>query len=366
MKKLIVALWLIVMLSGTASAQGQDAFSWQLWDQIQKQSGNLFFSPLSIQEALGLAAAGANAGTAPAYRGLTPLEALAKTLKALQAPLQAKHEKLLAANGLWIQRGHHVLEAYRRKVQQAGCEIGELDFAGQLEAARQTINQWVAQHTSGHVKEILGALDPRTDIVLANAVFFQGLWEHGFSPKLTFDGKFTRADGQPVDCHMMRMSDVTFRYAEDASSQLLELPYQDGRLSMVLVLPRERVAPNATPGQLAALRDTPMDTVIMPRFKLHWRADLIPLMQALKLPLTGFDKIDGRPHRISQAVHEATVDVDESGTVASAATAIGMRQLSVWPRKPIFRADHPFMVIIRDRESGLVIFMGRVSDPASE
>jgi serpin B len=265
--------------------------------------------------------------------------------------------------------------------------LESVDFAGAAEAQRTHINSWVATETQDLIRDLLpqGSLDELTRLVLVNAVYFKGDWVQAFDTEATRPEPFHVGGTTAARVPMMRQTNA-HRYAEIDGVQVVEMPYQGDELAMTIVLPRERNGLGALEASfdqaavdrwVGALTPTRVE-VVLPRFRLDDAR--IPLKDTLaSLGMTrAFDRATAdfsgmaNPANyedelyISDCFHEAFVEVDEEGTEAAAATAVVMGSRGGAPQPPAaFRADHPFLFMIRDLESGTILFLGRVNDPRS-
>jgi serpin B len=248
-----------------------------------------------------------------------------------------------------------------------------LDY-GQTETARRTINRWVESQTRDKIKELLkpGILDPATVLVLANAIYFKGDWAIPFKPKNTRSLPFHLTSANQVNTPMMHQARLDCRYHRDPEVEVLELPYKGDRLSMVVLLPRQLdglagleqglTAPKLK-GWIGSLARSDVD-VWFPKFKATSAFGLNDKLKALGMvaafgaaDFTGMFQQGGAS--ISAVVHKAFVEVNEQGTEAAAATGVVMES----SRPPSFRADHPFLFLIRDQSTGSVLFLGRIVNP---
>ena len=370
-----------------AVVAGNDAFACDLYKRLRTRPGNLFLSPFSVSTALAMTRQGARGETARQMDATLHLPAnAAPGFEALLAGLERKGRggdvlELSVANGLFGQVDYAYESAFLdavRKHFRAGFE--QLDYR-QTEAARTRINDWVEGKTRNRIQDIVppGALGPDTRLVLANAIYFKAQWTDLFSERATVDEPFYRAPDDQVPVQTMRRK-ADYRYAEDDAVQVLELPYLGGA-SMIVILPRARtgladveagLTAKGLAGWVDALRARQVD-VHLPRFEFTCDYDLTPVLAAMGMP----DAFDGaradfsgmtREDRlaISVVLHKAFVAVDENGTEAAAATVVGMlKGAAPMPQEPVeFRADHPFLFLIRHRATGSILFMGRVADPA--
>lgn len=242
------------------------------------------------------------------------------------------------------------------------------------------INDWVGRKTAGKIPELIprGLLAPETRLVLVNAIYFKGRWARAFDRQATTPALFTEAGAPPSQVAFMRQT-ADFGYAETAEWQLLELPYVGGDTELVVLLPKDaaglpeleaRLDETTLARYLAQARNQ-MVEVWLPRFKLTAQFSLARTLAAMGMtdafsPRADFSGLDGgRDLYLSAVVHKAYVEVNEEGTEAAAATGVMVRHAMVMrPRPtPVFRADHPFLFLIRDRHSGSLLFLGRLAAP---
>ena len=292
--------------------------------------------------------------------------------------------QLSVANALWGQEGYKFLDPFLH-ITQTHYDGGlrPVNF-GASEAARKRINTWVEEQTHGKIQDLIpkGLLDSLTRLVLTNAIYFKGDWLSQFDKKQTKDEPFTLGDGKTVQAPMMHQT-AKFGYMETPLFQAVELPYVGRDLSMTIFLPRARDGLPALEKALTAaklaqwLRGTrrPRKVILsMPKFKMNCNVPLNTVLQAMGMRdafvpgKANFDGMNGGTEDlyIKAVLHKAFVDVNEEGTEAAAATAVVVTARSAMrPRPPVvFKADHPFLFVIRHRPTGSLLFMGRVADPA--
>jgi serpin B len=373
-----------------AVVEGNNAFAVDLYGQLRKRSGNLFFSPESISTALAMTYAGARGDTASqlatTLHFTLPPERLHPAIGGLLSDLNAVHDgyQLRVANALWAQQGYTFLDSFLKVTKtDYGAGFNQVDFKGETEAARLTINQWVEQKTENKIKDLIqpGVLDSMTKLVLTNAIYFKGDWQTQFDKAKTKDEDFHVSQGQTVKTPLMHR-EGEFNYFNGGTFQVLEIPYKSTELSMIIFLPNDMSGLPALEQALTASNTQkwlhqlgPVSKVVvtMPRFKLTQQFELESTLSAMGMPLAfekgaDFSGMTGnREFFISAAIHKAYVDVNEEGTEAAAATAVVIRPSAVrlHPQPPpVFRADHPFVFLIRDNRSGSILFMGRVINPA--
>jgi serpin B len=374
-----------------AVVEGNTRFAVDLYQRlIGEQTGNVLFSPYSISTALAMTYAGARGKTeaemAEVLHFALPQERLHPAFAAITADLgdETRHGyELVAANRLWGQEGYTFLPGFLGITREHyGAELAQVDFAGNTERARQAINGWVEKQTREKIKELIarGILDALTRLVLTNAVYFKGNWESQFDEKLTREGRFTVARDRRVSVPMMHQ-ESQFKYAALPKLQVLEMPYAGEDLSMLVVLPSEVDGLSRLERSLSAeglaewterLRKAKV-SVFLPRFTTTCQFELKAVLAAMGMPeafhrvRADFSGMNGkRDLCISAVIHKAFVDVNEEGTEAAAATAVVMRLKSAPRPSPVFRADHPFLFIIRDNRTGSLLFVGRVADPEAK
>jgi serpin B len=377
----------------TAVANGNNAFAVDLFHQLAA-SDNLFFSPYSISAALAMTYAGAQGDTATqmasALHFSLSQERLHAALNALALDLQSRSKvqglkpdqtfQLNVANSLWGQQGFSFKADFLDLLaRDYGAGMRLVDFEKDPESARQAVNAWVSDATNQRITNILppGSVDTLTRLVLANAIYFKAPWMQPFESSATQDADFHHLDGSTVSAPMMQRTGE-MSYAEGANFQLLELPYAGGQVSMIVLLPKSGqfadVAKNLTVGQLdqaiGSLRSTQVD-LSLPKFKFDWSAALPDALKALGMTdafddQADFSGMDGaKDLYISNVLHKSFVAVDENGTEAAAATAVAVAGMAApVQQNPVeFKADRPFLFLIRDNPTGTILFMGQVIDP---
>lgn len=362
------------------------AFAFDLYEKLKEEAkGNLFFSPYSISTALAMTYAGARRNTerqmAQTLRFTLDQKRLHPAFASLETRLNAVQEQgniqLSVANSLWPQIGYTFLEEFISLMKENyGVSITSVDYR-QAEVACKKINTWVEEKTEGKIEDLIPPplITPLTTLVLVNAIYFKGNWTSQFDPNLTKEAPFWVAPDEKIEVPMMTQQQE-FRYAESESLQALELPYVGGDLSMIVLLPR-------SVDGLAELENTLTTEnlerwtsdlqarevlVFLPKFEISWKFELSDTLASMGMPdafvgKADFSGVDGSKDLcISAVVHEAFVDVNEEGTEATAATAVIMDR-SAPPPRPTFRADHPFVFLIRDNNTGSILFLGRVVNP---
>ena len=373
-----------------AAADGANRFTCDLYAQALGAPGSLFLSPFSVQQAFAMLVDGAAGDTrAELVKTLhLPADPAAVGDLGRSFAVPGKPYELRMANALWGQKGYPWRPGFAdRQRERFGAGVFVHDFRTAPEAGRTAVNEWVAGQTAGRIRELLsaGALDDRTRLVLANAVYFNAKWAAEFKPADTRDEPFTRADGAKAPVPIMRHKNE-YRHAQLDGFQVLELPYAGGDVSMVVVLPADpvglpaveaRFTADALAGWVKKLDERPVE-LYLPRFTLAHAPDLRSLLRAAGLTRVFNKKLadlsglitelppDDGPLYVGGAYHKALVEVGETGTVAAAVSggAIGANLPGPAPREPVvFRAARPFLFLIRDMRSGAVLFVGRYAGP---
>ncbi len=375
---------------------GNTAFALETYGKLRAGGGNLFFSPYSISSALAMTYAGARGETAQEMRRTLHLPEGDATHKAFAAILRDTNSApdnpfytLLCANALWLQAGDPFRPEFLATVRddyQAGLFAVNYRDSAQREAARMQINEWVAKNTQDKIQNLIGqgTLNAYTSLVLTNAIYFKAAWSTPFRENLTKkDDAFHTADGRNVPVAMMHHASPTrVRYGETATYQVVELPYSGSGLAMDVLLPRAADGLPALEATLSEptlnklLEETKVRPVIveLPKFRLEAAVELSAMLKAMGMRQAfepnqaDFSGISGsRELAISAVIHKAFVDVTEQGTEAAAATAVAVGALAARPvpEAPVrFRADHPFLFLIRDTRSGTILFVGRLIEPS--
>ncbi len=373
------------------AVEGSNAFAVDLYTQLHTQPGNLFFSPESISTAFAMAYAGARGQTATeiekVFHFTLPPERLHPAMGALLAGMNGTHTgyELHVADALWAQQDTNLLPAYLKLVEtNYGAGFRPVDFKFAPDSVRAAINQWVEKRTNDKIQNLLGpgTVTPLTRLILTNAIYFKGSWIASFDKAQSKDDVFHLSAAETVNTPLMHRTG-SYRYYDGGAFQALELPYSGNDLSMVVLLPTEIAGLPALEKAFtaAALKEwieklEPEDTVVLtlPRFKMTRQFELSGTLGKMGMAqafsnAADFSAMDGKPDfAISAAFHKAFIDVNEEGTEAAAATAIVMRPTAVFRRAPepppiVFTADHPFLFLIRDTETGSILFLGRISDP---
>lgn len=378
-------------------ASSNNAFALDLFHSMSK-AGNLVFSPYSISTALAMAWTGSRKNTETQMAQVLHFSGgqkeIGKEFKQLQKSLNDIGKKgdveLDIANSLWLNKDFQFNDTYLEDVgKNYAAKLSKLDFNDTV-SATNTINQWIEHKTDKKIKDLLKPNDlsqsanEKMGIVLVSAVYFLGNWVKQFEINQTHPRPFYLLNGSPVTVQMMTQTE-SFSMAKNNEAQILELPYQGEKLSMILILPNKRdgltgLEKDLTSEKLnnwfSSLRKNEV-FVRIPKFKLTYGAiDLIPGLKSLGIT-DAFDKqladFSGMlPPKYSAlnklyikfVLHKAYIAIDETGTEAAAATGSGgVLALGSTIGNTIFDADHPFLFLILSKQTNGIIFWGRITDP---
>ena len=368
-----------------ALVEGGNAFAIDLYKKLAAAPGNVVCSPYSVSAALAMTYAGARGDTAAEMAKVMHIAGLAERVHPAHADLAwrlkgdpAKGQpEFSVSNTLWGQRRSGFRPEFLTLTRtHYGSGLREVDYIGDTEGARKTINGWVGDQTKGKIPELLPPeiLTRATRLVLTNAIYFKGSWLHEFDPKLTTDDKFHPTPLETVPVRMMNRRGPMSVHEGDGV-QVVRLPYRGEAKSMLLVVPDAATDLAAVEGKLTAeqvqqwrtgLHEADV-TLQLPKFKATGKARLDTVLKEMEMPLAFLDgtadftgMTEWERLHIGAVLHEAFVEVDEQGTVAAAATAVVMFGDGA-PRVVTVRADRPFLFLIVDDTTRAILFVGRVS-----
>ncbi len=376
------------------AAESIGDLGWDLYRSLASEDTNLVFSPHSIGVALTMTRAGAEGetaaemdevlhlgGTADPHGSINALDlALATAAGERERPDGSTAEVVIdIANAFWAQEGFGFEPPFLATLaEDYGAGVRLVDFAGDHEAAREEINDWVATQTNDRIEKLLGpgVLSALTRAVLTNAVYLNAPWQHPFDENATATAPFTTLDGSEVEAELMSTTGP-FRYARVGSAQVVELPYLGGELSMVVVVPDlgafDATAASLDGGGFRAILEAlgPAEVALrFPTFDVTTQASLVPPLKALGMTsafdpeLADFSAMtEDAPLHVSDVVHQAFITVDEAGTEAGAAPAVVM-DLTAAPVEVVeLVVDRPFLYAITHGPSSSLLFLGHVVDP---
>lgn len=394
-------------------AISNNRFAIDLYREINKDNDeNIFFSPWSISTAMAMVYEGANGNTAEELQEVFHFPTDAQSRRASYARMlntlnkASGKYKLSTANAVWLQEDYPFLDEFKNTIKDYYLgEVINYNLAGDPTGASAKINSWVSKNTNGKIDKIVepSMFHPLTRAVLANAIYFKGKWVDQFDKDDTRDEDFTLESGQTIKVPMMRLrdNDLDFNYVETDGVQILELPYQGDKVSMLLLLPRTTEPldmdyyrandPEISEGQFEPTTLADLEAMLSPEKLSEWRSKLNSQTVFIHLPKYKFETsyslvdylkdlgvelafmddgsadfslMDGtRMLYIEKVLHKAYIDVNEEGTEAAAATVVMIATMGI-PHNIEFRADHPFVFLIQENETGNILFMGKVMDPS--
>jgi serpin B len=370
-----------------ALVAASNTFALDLYAHLRESKGDLFFSPYSIWTALAMTSAGAGGRTQAEMTQVLHLPRQADLHPAVAALTADLHQRagrnveLPIANALWVQKDRPFRDdflALAERYYHGG--VHRVDFISDSDSACRTINGWTAEQTRQRIRDLLSpeAVTQYTRLVLTNAVYFKGAWDKKFGKEATKPDDFYRANGPSVKLPMMHQA-ADFSYAEAANLQVLEMPYAGKEFSLVVLLPQRGVKLADVEAALPTKLNEWLDhllvhevIVTLPKFEMATKMSLAELLKstgmsrAFDTDAADFTGIaDGRDRLFIRSVtHKAFLEVSEEGTQASAASAVAVSvscppPLAPLVRPPEFTADRPFVYLLRDRHTGVILFLGR-------
>ena len=378
-----------------ALAEGGNRFAVALYRKVAAEAkGDVFLSPYSISAALAMTCAGARTETAAQMAKVLGIDGLGERVHPAHADLAWRlkgdgkegRPEFRVANSLWGQKGLPFEGDFLKLTKtHYGAGLREVDFIDDREAARATINQWVAGRTRDKIPELLRMEDlaENTRLVLTNAIYFKGLWRNPFTKANTKPEPFWASAEKSADVPTMRRS-VEAMFHEGDGFKAVALPYGRGPVGMILVVPDARdglavverkLTAEAVRGWFAHQPASEVD-LRMPVFKSKGRFQLADTLKGMGMerPFSNDADFSGMVSpsevklKISKVIHEAVIEVNEEGTEAAAATAVLMGAITVSeprrpPRRVELRADRPFLHLIVDHTDGTILFLGRYTGP---
>jgi serpin B len=368
-----------------ATQESMNIFSFKLYEQLFNKTENCFFSPFSVYSALSMTYAGAKEATKLEMEKVLEINddnTVHSDIKSLTNSIGLNRElQFLSSNSLWLQKNFKLDKEYSKQIEENySAKSKNVDFANgnDREKARNEINLFVDKQTKGNIIDIIkpGVLSENTSMILINAVYFKSVWQTEFLAAETKAEKFSSSSGDSVDCKMMH-TELKTNYYEDEIAQYIEIPYQNQKASMMVILPRDskmndfqffnyqyfyKVLKSSSAKQVK---------LSLPAFKMDVNYDLADALKKTGMksafePGANFSGITGaKDLLISSILHKSVIDVSEKGTEASSTTAvIAMRSTSVPSKEPVvFNANHSFIFLIKENSTGLILFIGYLTNP---
>lgn len=380
-------------------ADGNNKFAFDLYNELNKEQGNIFYSPYSISTALAITYEGSSEKTLDEMSYVLHFpspDILAPNFAYINNVLNTndKNYQLESVNALWLQKDFNILDSYSSRMKNYyNAKIENLDFANDNQASSETINDYIEDKTRGKIKNLIpsGSLSRSTKLVLTNAIYFEADWDKEFSKSKTLNKTFYINSSENVDVPMMYMKtkdDEKFNYANLDKLQILELPYKGGKNSMFILLPKQKKEYDYKTGNdivfdynlndielsyekfkeyKEEMKETKLDSISIPKFEFDSKYFLKDILSEMGMPSAfldaNFSKInDKKDLYIDEVIHQAFVSVDEEGTEAAAATAVIMKEMIAMPGE-YFNANHPFVFIILNNETNNILFLGKMENP---
>jgi len=365
--------------------EANNQFSFEFYNQVATNNDeNVFFSPLSVSTAFAVTYEGTKGKTSEEISDVFGFQtndserrsSFKNIIKNLNDP--DSHYALRIANALWLAQGFKPLSSYvETSKTYYESEINTVDFV--TDEGVNTVNEWVKEKTENKIKQLLspGSTDDNTRLIITNAIYFKGTWVNPFNEERTRDVNFKINSDKTVQTPMMFLGPTVLNYTENEQLEILELPYKGDRLSMLILLPKEvdgihPLEESFTINNFSEWKKELSEkhmAVFLPKFTFDTDYNLKRSLQNMGIK-AAFDQYSADFGGITEdedlyiafAIHKAFVDVNEVGTEAAAVTGIGVSATSV---PPTFNADHPFIFIIQENETGNILFMGRVMNPLS-
>lgn len=363
-------------------------FGFELLNKVSASAGdqqNLMISPMSVSLALGMLYNGAEGNTRQQMQDMLHKSGLSaddvnQSYKDLVSGFESHDPKveLSIANAIFYRDDFEVKDSFISTNQNYySAEVAGLDFSNSNQTL-QTVNGWVNTQTKGKIDKIINQVNPEDVMYLLNAIYFKGQWTYQFDKDKTANKPFTKSDNTVIQVPTMSL-ESDFNYYSTDDFQLLEMPYGGEKFSMLIFLPEIGETPDDLIAQLSAdqVNDwisklyVSKKQVYLPKFEFKFDKSLVDMLRSLgmtdafddtKADLSGIS--DAARLAVTEVMHKTYIKVDEEGTEAAAVTGITVGVTSVGPTTNIFRVDHPFVFAIREKDTGAILFVGKVMDPS--
>jgi serine protease inhibitor len=366
-------------------AKGANEFAFNLFRSLPTPATqNSFISPLSVSMALGMLLNGAEGEVRQSIINTIDFKDFSadeinegyRDLTHLLLSMDRKIN-LGLANSVWYHRDFTINPQFSSIIEKSYDGIvKDLDFKDPL--SKNIINNWVEDKTNKRIKNLIESISPDEVMFLVNAIYFKGDWTHQFDKSKTKKAPFTTLSGATTQVDMMFSKGVSMRYKSTQDFLLADIPYGNGQYRFTVLMPH---AYSGVPLLAESLDAQSFNTWLsetdsinaeleLPRFKMNWKDDLKESLQSLGMMMGGFPLLfDGPtpPLAVSRVIHQSFLEVNEEGSEAAAATAIGIEMTSL-PSTPVplrVTIDKPFLFMIREKHSGVILFMGQLTDPVA-
>lgn len=354
-------------------------FAFNLFKQLQEETPeNNFISPLSVSMALAMTLNGASPETQESilqtidYGDLSPQEVNSgyKDLTALLLSMD-RRVKLGIANSVWYTDKYHAKETFTSIIDEYyDGKVSALNFGD--DNSKDVINKWVDDKTNDRIKNLIDHIEPNEVMFLVNAIYFKGDWTYKFDKSKTHEAIFHKIDGSTASVDMMQAEKVKMlRYWND-DIHLLDIPYGNKQFSLTLIVPHQSDKIQDVLSELSSENlshwlseaDSASPQFELPKFKMTWKKDLKETLEEMGMKTEGFPGLfeEQLDLGITRVIHQTFLDVNEEGTEAAAATAVGIGETSAGPPTKI-TVDKPFIFLLREKYSGSILFIGQLIDP---
>ncbi len=368
-------------IENQASKSSND-FAFNLFRNLPTEAtNNSFISPLSVSMALGMLLNGAEGDVRESilntidFKDFTA-EEVNEGFRDLTSLLLSMDKKVNfgLANSVWYKEDLTVNGRFASVIENYyDGKIKGLDFNNP--ASKDIINNWVESKTNNRIKDLIKEINPDHVMFLVNAIYFKGDWTHQFDKSKTKGAPFTTLSGATTQVDMMFSKGVSMKYKSTSDFQLLDIPYGNGQFSFTILMPHnyehlplivEEMNAQSFNG-LINESDSISVELELPKFKMKWEGDLKSSLGQMGMLMTGYPLLfEGPtpPLKVGQVIHQSFLEVNEEGSEAAAATAIGIETTSAGPSKPMkITIDKPFLFTIREKHSGIILFLGQLTDP---
>lgn len=388
--KLVIIGYFIIIAMGLPKNIIADEFAFSLYKQFEKSDRNIIISPFATTYAFAIAYLGSKGVTATEFSNVfrfnqntfDSISPLILSIRNMQDISDKGQVEIYTAAALWPSKIISIDSNFKKKSDEMlRSKMNQLDYSNPTEVCH-LVNSWAASITKGKFNSIISPSDISdvSNLILTSAIYFKGKWKYPFQKQATKDMPFYPRKNEQIEVKMMNQKSY-FGYGENDSIQILKLSYVDENLSMIIVLPRaidglERLSESTmldSIGEWSKNLQTSKIEVFLPRFKFSKRADLTTSLKqmgiesAFDYKKADFSGITGKNDSLflEKVIQNATIEVNEEGTEASAIDAIlmGVGGLGSPPPCPVFKADRPFLFLIKEENTNVVLFMGKVTNP---
>jgi serine protease inhibitor len=363
------------------ASKSSNDFAFNLFRNLPTDpADNSFISPLSVSMALGMLLNGADGEVRESI--LNTIDFKDFTAEEVNAGFRDLTELLLSmdrkvnfglANSVWYRQELTVNNSFASVIENYyNGKIMGLDF--ESPASKIIINSWVESKTNNRIKDLIKQINPAHVMFLVNAIYFKGDWTHQFDKSKTKKAPFTTLDGSTTQVDMMFSEGVSMKYKVTPDFQLLDIPYGNGQFRFTILMPNEpeallQLVEEMNAGMFSDLlneSDSVSVELELPKFKMNWRDDLKSSLAQMGMLMGGFPLLfeePGLPLEVSEVIHQSFLEINEEGSEAAAATAIGVAYTSYQPKPTRITIDKPFVFMIREKHSEAILFMGQLTDP---